>query len=105
MYEMRVLLMAAQPSPRPSPSRLPSPHPLPPYSLTYLAPRLMISVPPRLVSLLRLLPGVRPAVSEGCVGWALLCGGRQGDAGQGGGQLDVGADCYAGNREHAGVLA
>ena len=61
--------------------------------------------PSSTVSILSLLPGVSSAVSEGCVGWTLLCGGRQGDAGQGGGQLDIGADCYAGHREHAGVLA
>ena len=37
--------------------------------------------PSSTVSILSLLPGVSSAVSEGCVGWTLLCGGRQGDAG------------------------
>ena len=34
---------------------------------------------------------------RGCVDWTRLSWGRQGDAGQGGGQLDVGADSYAGD--------
>lgn len=51
--------------------------------------------PPSPLSIPARLPEVSPAVSEGCVGWTLLSGGGQGDAGQGGGQLDVGADSYA----------